>query len=349
MIDWSAGYSSSWRLFRVDPATWADAEQVSGVTSVRIERDGSGDAPTIERGSLEFDMGVGETLATGYYRLVLTASQGGAVERVDVATLLCESGTGDADRGVVPMVVTGRSVLHPASVAHLTAGSYAPMGYDGAQYAAELLRGSINAPVHVAGGASFTLDQHVVMDAGCSVLEAAWLVLKAGNRVLAIDGRGEVTVMAMPTVPALTLDHAHARLMHTGVTQGVDLSDVPNRFVAVDGNQVATATNDEPASPVSTVSRGFVSDVFDKSPKRVNGETLDAYAARRLSELSTVTETREYSREWWPDVTPFSLVRGSLASVGLDGDMRVMRQSLTCGKGIVVEEGANREVSTWQT
>lgn len=347
MIDWSAGYSSSWRLFRVDPATWADAEQVGGVTSVRVERDGSGDAPTIERGSLSFDVGVGERIATGYYRLALTATQGGATERVDVATLLCESGTGTADRGVVPMDVTGRSVLHPASTEHLTAGSYAPMGYDGARYAAELLRGSINAPVRVAEGASFTLDQHVVMDAGCSVLAAAWLVLRAGGRVLSIDGRGEVTVLPMPDEPALTLDSAKARLMHAGVTQGVDLSGVPNRYVAVDGTLVATATNDDPTSETSTVARGFVSDVVDRSPKRVNGETLDAYARRRLAELSTVTEVREYSREWWPDVAPFSIVRGSLASVGLDGDMRVMRQSLTCGNGIVVEESAEREVSAW--
>ena len=45
-----------------------------------------------------------------------------------------------------------------------------------------------------------------------------------------------------------------------------------------------------------------------------------------------------YSREWHPDVLPFSLVKAAMPEYGLDGVFEVKSQKLTCGKGIVVEE-----------
>lgn len=348
MIDWGSGYSSEWHVYRVDRTTWADAGEVGAVSSLRVERDGTGDAPSLERGSATVDIGIGESLEPGYYRFAMVARQGTASERVDVSTLLCEATSTDVDRGVAAVSVTGRSVLHPASVSHLVAGSYAPAGADGALWAASLLRDAVNAPVAVGEGASFTLDQHVVLDPGSSVLQSAWLVLRAGGRVIQVSGRGEVSIVVPPTEPALTLDRASARLVHPGVTRELDLTEVPNRYVAVSGSEVAEAVNDDPSSPTSTVSRGWTSDMVDRSPVRVGGETLAAYAARRLEEESTVPDERSYEREWWPDVLPFSMVRGTMPSVGIDGDMRVTRQSLACGRGIVVEEQASREVRSWR-
>jgi len=48
--------------------------------------------------------------------------------------------------------------------------------------------------------------------------------------------------------------------------------------------------------------------------------------------------TKTYSREWWPDVRPFSLVRAAMPAYGLDGLYEVRSQRLSCGRGIVVEE-----------
>ena len=49
-------------------------------------------------------------------------------------------------------------------------------------------------------------------------------------------------------------------------------------------------------------------------------------------------DTRTYSREWYPDVTPFSLVRASIPAYGLDGLYEVKSQRLVCARGVVVEE-----------
>lgn len=348
MITWDGGGYSvlSWRVFRVNTDTWADGSILTRVNSASVSRDVSDTPTTVERGSMSVDMAVADSFEEGYYRIVMTADQGGSTERVDVATLLFTSTSSTANRGVSEAQVSGRSVLYPASVTRLAIGSYAPKGVDGAAFCKELLDSCVNAPVTNEG--SFTLDDHVVFDIGASTLDCVWMVLNAGNHVLQIGGDGVIHIRPKPTNPSLVLDIAHARLLQPEVVHDLDYSEVPNRYIAVSGEMSAMAVNNDPESITSTVRRGWTSDIVDQSPVRTDGETLAAYAARRLEEESMVNDARSYTREWWPDVLPFSLVHGSLSSVGVEGDFRVVSQQLTCGRGIVVEERASREVYAWR-
>lgn len=341
-MDYSKGYSCEWRLYRVNPDTWADAELVSGFRSASVERDVTGDAPLVDAGSIELDGSVPD----GYYRIAMTATQGSLSERVDVATLLCCSTSGTAERGSDGVELVGRSVLWPASTRLLTRGSYAPAGVDGAQFAAQMIRECCKAPVTASG--SFTLDQHIVFDLGASYLEAVWSVLNAANWCMRMDGRGQVEILPKPTEPSLVLSNASAALLQPGIDHTLDTGDVPNRYTAIEDGSVAQAVNDDLASSTSYQSRGYWVDVVDDSPERVDGETLTAYATRRLREESTLLDERTYTRELYPGVLPFDIVRCSIPSVTLDGDMRVRSQSLECGHGIVVTEKSAKEVTTWQ-
>jgi len=289
---------------------------------------------------------VGDEPPADYYRLVLIAEQDGTWERQDVATLLYERTSGTADHGVRTLTLAGRSVLWPASVRVMPLTAYAPAGADGAQYVGRLLAACIHAPVEVAGG--FTLAANVVHEPGTTVLQAAWDVLRAGNHTMIVDGSGRVSIVPVASSPSLVLDAAGAALVRPGIKYTLDYSDVPNRYIAIDDFGSAIAVNDSPSSPTSTVARGCYVDEYDDSPVRVGGETLDAYARRRLSELSVVRMERTYRRKWWPEVYPLDVVRASLASVRLDGDLRIEPQSLQCGAGITVTERAVKEVSTWQ-
>lgn len=342
-MDWTKGYSARWRVYEVDTDTWADGGTVEGVSEVEVDRTGTGDAPLLESGKITADNADG---GERYLRVVMDAEQAGARERVDIATLLCASIAGTADYGAERVELTGRSVLYPASVRLLTAGTYAPAGANGAQWCASMLRESVQAPVEVEGG--FTLDTNVVFDIGTSYLECVWQVLDAGGYCLQISGRGVVSVRPLPTDPVLMLDSAGASLLQPQIKYDLDWSEVPNRYTAVDGSEVATVENSDPASPASVAARGYVHDVVDKSPTRVNGETLTAYAARRLEEESVIPDRRTYNREFWPEVRPYDVVRGTLASVELDGDLRIEEQTLKCGLGIVVTEKAKREVALWR-
>lgn len=345
MIDWGSGYSSTWRVYEVDPKTWADSGELSGVRSISIERDASGNAPLLESGTISLDDDISGTFRERYIRIVLVAHQQGISERVEVSTLLCGATDSTIGYGVETRSLVGRSVLWPANTRRLTPGSYVRRGSDGAEWVADILRECLSAPVVQEG--SFALDETIVFCIGDTVLEAVWAVLDAGGFCLQITGNGTVRVMPRPSTPELSLDDAGARLLRPGITRSFDLSEVPSRYIAVEGELVSIAENDNPDSPTSSVYRGYTVDMVDDTPQRRSGETLSAYCRRRLSEESTIVDERSYSREFWPGIFPLSIVRGTMSGIGLDGDMRVTRQSLTCDKGITVSERAEGEVKTW--
>ena len=344
MLDWQRSYSSTWRVYRVDPETWADGERAEGIDSITVTKDATGDAPLMESGTVTV---TNADLPRGYYRVAMVAMQDGAVERVDVATLELVRGKGTVDHGVPTDTVTARSVLYPASTLELSPSRYAPAGSDGAEYAAALLRLNCVAPVEVVG-AGFPLAGNVVPEEGESALSVAWRVCEAGGHVIRITGNGTIRVMPRPTAPAVTLDGTSASLLLPSVDYGDAYDGVPNRLTVIEGANRVTVTNEDEGSPTSRQSVGYWIDENERNPTRVGGETLDAYARRRLSELSVVRMERTYKRKWWPEVYPNDVVRASLASVRLDGDLRIERQSLECGAGITVTERAVKEVSTWR-
>ena len=344
-MDYTRPYSATWRLYRVDEDTWADSDEYEAPVSASVTRSGEGDAPEIDSGTLAFASDPAQAFEQGYYRLAMIAAQDGGHERVDIATLLLGSDGGSIERGVDSRSTTGRSVLHPAATTRLQDGENVPKGTDGAQKAASLLRSCLKAPVDVSGG--FELADHYCFDFGASVLECAWRLLKSGGFCIQTDGRGRVHIGALPVEPVLDLSRANARLLHPKVSYKLDKSDVPNRFTAKMDGAVAVAVNDDPDSEVSYAVRGYWVDEVDDSPTLLARETLQSYAERRLSELSTVQDERSYTRAW-AQASPFDIVRGSMPGVKLYGDMRIASQTYACGAGITVDEKAAREVNLWR-
>lgn len=339
MADWLGGYTATWEVRRVNADTWQDGAALSGVRSVSVEKSYDGDAPTIESGSMTID-GDG-TFDAGWYRVSMIATQDGS-ERVPIATLLFERASSRTEKSTVELTCTGRSTLQPAADVKMPTGSYAPAGIDGAAFAARLVRQCTPAPVTVDG--SFTLVDDYVFDPGCSNLEAAWRILNAAGWCMQIAGDGSILVHAKPTEPALELSRANAGLLIPGVDDDFNIVNVPNRYYAVNDDKTAVATNEDAASAASQPARGRWVDVVDTSPALIDGESLEMYANRKLAEASTVLRKFSYSREWWPDVVPNSMVRASLANEGVEGDLRVISQSIECGKGAKVSETAGMEV-----
>ena len=337
MIEWTQAYGVDWRLVEVNTETWASGNVVPHVHSITVNRDCTDDYPLLETATIELEHGV-ETFTPGYYRLEAVFYNGADKERIPMMTMLCESDSGTRNYGRIDLQVDGLSVLQPAKDRHLLVGEYVPKGSNGPQRAAEYLKRCVKVPIEIEG--SFIIDDYLVLDADISYIKAAWTILDAADWCMVIKGDGTIVMKEKPKDPVLILDHAHAKLLMPEISFEKDLSDVPNMYIAVDQGVTAIATNDNPNSITSTVSRGRIIDEIDRSPVRINGETLDAYAKRMLEKRNTIVKVKRYNREWWPDVYPFSMVRGSLSSVGLEGDMRVLTQSFKCGNGVLVSETA---------
>lgn len=338
MADWLDGYSSEWTVCYIDVDTWEPTGEVGGVVSVSITRDGTDSVPLIETGQMEL---TADGIESPWCRVYMKAKQESS-ERVPIATMLFERQSAHFEKGVRTVTARGRSVLQPVADRKMPRGSFVPAGADGAAYVVRLLRECTPAPATAYG--SFTLVDDFVFDLGCSYLEAAWQVLNASGWCMQIDGRGEISVLEKPTSASLELDKTHAGLLIPGVDDDFSIIDVPNRYYAIDDDRTAEAVNDDPASVVGYAQRGRWVDMVDTSPTLVNGESLERYAERKLAEESTVTRTYSYTREFWPDVVPFDIVSASLASNGIEGDLRVMKQELMCGAGITVSETAGMEM-----
>lgn len=351
MIDFSRTYTMRWRVVRVDESTWDDGEIVPGVISVSINKDGTDSVPLLETLSMEVSKwGDMADFEEGWYRVLLLASQGGLVERVPLMTTLLQKADETVGYGSVTSSVSGTSVLKPLEDRKNigTDYAYAPKGINGPNWVFDLIASTTPAPVRVVGE-GFKLSNNILFSPGVSYLEMIWSVLDAGKWVMMIDGDGAIEILERPKTPSMNLASANARSISSTFTRTLDYSGVCNRYYAIDRDgSMEIAKNEDPNSVLSYARRGRWVDYVDTSPNKINGETLYSYARRRLEEESTLIREYKYDREYWPDIVPFSLISASLPSEGIDGQLRVLSQSITCETGIVVSETAGVEIKEWK-
>lgn len=91
-----------------------------------------------------------------------------------------------------------------------------------------------------------------------------------------------------------------------GLTKDVDLFAIPNKVIAItQGNGstaalVSTATNTDPTSPYSTVGRGRTITYVATGVEAADQATLDAFASRRLIELTAPTASIDIQHAFVP-------------------------------------------------
>lgn len=344
MIDWAMPYTCEWRVFEVNPDTWADAGRVTGFSQLKVNADASSEL--MQTGSMTLSSPSGQQPRERYLRVAMTAESATSRERVDVCTMLWRGSSGTEDRGRDSLSLVGSSVLYPASRTILPDMYYAPKGTNGAEFAAGMLRNVLAAPVEVMED-GFTIEAPHYFGTDKRVLAGARELLDAGGYTIQITGRGIVTLTPKPTEASLAITRENARMIGKGISHKGDPTEIHNRIRVVDGNQQVTVENDDPESLSSHATRGYWDDVVERNPTRVNGETLTEYARRRLEELSVLRTTYTYSRRWVPDVHPGSIVTCGLPQ--MRGTLTVTRQTITCDKeGISMQEEAYREDALWQ-
>lgn len=216
-IDWSDSISCKWRLMRVDPATWADSEEVLGVVGASIKRDSTG--KLFESGSISIERPTGTETDDGQWvRIEVLAEQGSMIERHAVATFKLAQKDSVTRRGLSTFNYDAASVLEPAEKRTVKPGSFAARGEDGASVVAALLSECTPAPIEADG--SFALQKHVVFAKDTSKLDAALSVLEDSGWCIQVDVQGRIHIRPLPSSESLTIDMEHSKLLGTSVTIG---------------------------------------------------------------------------------------------------------------------------------
>ena len=320
-MNWNLGYSAEYYATIVDRTTWRDLEVIP-ITGGTVSR--SGDA-LVESADIETRT---QLDTEEYVRVWMDTRQNGEAAHTAVFTGLASTPTKAVNGNVNTFTFACYSVLKPAQDMLLKRGWFAPEGMPCGDIVENLLS-VLPAPVEVQSG-SPKLKQSVIAENGETNLSMALKIIKAMNWRLRIEGDGTIRVTKKPTRAAAEFNPLDNDAIEPELTISNDWYACPNVFRAICGDETAEARDDDKHSPLSTVNRKR--EIWKEENCKLNdGESITAYAIRRLKEEQKCEFTVEYSRRYNPDLKPGDLVTLRYPKQGLTGDYIIKAQSIELG------------------
>ena len=322
-MDWFRGFSAQYYCTVVDPQSWRDIRRIE-LTDGMVTKTNSNLMESADLGITELPEGI-ET----WVRVWFNAKQGddGAHEAVFTGLMSAPSVSWNGVRS--DHKVECYSVLKPASDILLPKGWYAPAGSNGARLSAELL-GAGMAPVTYADASPMLLGSIIAENNETNLSMARKIVDAIGWRIR-ISGYGEISIEPKATEPNVILDALANDCVEMEVTDTRDLFSCPNVFRASRDKLTAIARDDDPNSPLSTVSRGREIWKEETSCKLNTGESLAEYTQRRLKELQAPARVISYKRRFIPNLLPGDAVRIHYPAQNINDSFRVASQKIELG------------------
>lgn len=352
MPDWTRSMQQTFEYYRVDPDTWADTERIDNVISSNIKRDSSNDT----LGSASFT--VSEDLGELYIRTYLVTTQDRIRERTPLGTHLCQTTGEDFDGKYHSITLDAYTPLIELKE------KCPPIGYAIAKdqnimrVASNLVKENVRAPV-ISAQSSYTLPQPFVADIKDTWFSFISDLIACGYYEFYLDELGRVMFAPLQDTKSLqpiwAYNDSNSSILQPSINTDRDLYGIPNVLevtVSDNGNAFlySKVVNDDPNSPISTVTRGreVVQRITDPdiygTPTQVQ---LDDYARRTLKELSSLEYTLTYSHGYCPvrvgDCVLLNYDRAGIHNV----KAKVTRQSIRCETGCQVEETAIYTDSLW--
>ena len=319
---WSKGYSSSYYMTIVDSSTWRDLSRVD-ITNGSIDRVSTG---LLNSGSVTVtEWNRGET----YVRVYLDTRQGDSSEHIPLITGLTSVPEKQMNGVVKSYNVQIYSVLKPLEDILLPRGWYAPAGSDGAKVISELMKVT-PAPVEVTGEAP-RLSEAIIAEENETYLSMTEKILLAINWRIRLKGDGTIELTDKASSVSINFDPVNADYIEPDVSIERDWFNCPNVFRATSGNLSGIARDDDPDSPLSTVSRGREIWRNETASDFNTGETIAEYASRRLKEEQQFATTARYARRFVPDIYPSDIVYLMYPEQALQGAYVIDNQSVALG------------------
>lgn len=351
MADWLQSMQQTYEYYIVDPGTWKDVKLLDNVKSCTINRDSS--AETL--GSATID--VTESLGECYVRVYLVTVQNGVKERHPLGTFLIQTPSSSFDGKIRSVSMDAYTPLLELKENPPPLGYSLLKGSNVMDYAYRLCREHARAPVVKT---ECTTELHYDFVANT---DDTWIIyisdlIANAKYHFALDELGRILFAPKQDTaslqPVWTYTDDNSSILLPEMSLDHDLYGIPNVVEVVYSNEFDTyharAVNDDPNSPISTISRGreIVHRVTNPELSGIPTQRqVDEYAAQCLRELSSVEYTVSYSHGYCP-VRLGDCVRLNYSRAGLtDVKAKVISQSIKCTAGCQVDEKAVFTKKLW--
>lgn len=360
MPDWTASMQQTYEYYEVDPDTWEDRRKIDIVTSSSITRDVSSDTG----GSASFN--VSSDLGELYIRVYLITTQNRITEKFPLGTYLCQTTGEGFDGKVKDVTLDAYAPLLELKEKNTPLGYSLGKDVNILQSASRIVSQNVRAPVVGAEG-DYVLSYPFVANINDTWFTFISDLLASVQYTMDVDELGRIIFIPEQDTnslqPIWTYTDDNSSILQPDFDVSRDLYGIPNVLEVVytkedgiytkeDGSYIySKVTNDDPNSPISTVTRGREvmqritdPDIFG-SPTQVQ---LDDYAKQTLRNLSTIEYTLTYTHGYCPvrvgDCVLINYERAGL----INQRAKVIRQNIKCETGCQVEETAVYTLSLWR-
>ena len=357
MPNWTASMQQTFEYYEVDPATWSDLRKIDNITSASITRDIDNETG----GSATFN--VSSDLGELYIRVYLVVTQNRVTSKIALGTFLCQTTQETGDGKTKDITLDAYAPL-----LELKENS-PPLGYaiiadtthtvNVLRLATQIVSENVRAPV-VGCNSTYELNQHFVASINDSWFTFIKDLLTFAKYSLGVDELGRVIFVADQDTnslqPIFTYADNDISILQPEFSIDRDLYGVPNTLEVIytreNGSQMySKVVNDDPDSPISTISRGrtILTRITDPDIYGIPTQLqLDDYAKQTLRNLSTIEYTLTYTHGFCP-VRVGDCVLINYERVGLvNQKAKVVRQTIKCETGCQVEETAVYTKSLWR-
>ena len=351
MVDWSASMQQTFEYYIVDPNTWKDSRRIDTILSSSISRNGSSETG----GSASFQ--TTESLGECYIRIYMIIFQNGEKTKIPLGTYLAQTPSTNFDGKMTTISIDAYSTLIELKE------KLPPLGFSILKNelimsnAYRLTRENARAPIGEVTDTNKLYSNFVAHSDETWLSFISSLIAKA-NYYFEIDEMGRILFKPKQNTASLqpiwTFDDGNSSILYSDITLDKDLYGIPNVIEVVysDSSNIfySRIVNDDPNSPVSTISRGreIVKRISNPNfPGSVTQEMIDEYAKQALESVSTLQCTITYKHGYCP-VRVGDCVRFNYKNAGINNvKARVISQSIDCVPGCPVSETATFTTKMW--
>lgn len=352
MPDWTKSMQQTYEYYTVNPLTWKDEKRLNTVKKTSINRDS--EVETLGSATIDITDAVGEC----YIRVYLVTIQNGVTEKHPLGTFLVQTPSSTYTGKTRDVTMDAYTPLIELKENPPPLGFHVAKDSNIMDEAYRIVRENVRAPV-VRPNSDKKLYQDFVSTSDDTWMSFTSDLVSNAKHKFTLDEMGRILFSPKQDTaslqPVWTYDDGNSSILYSDITVNHDLYGIPNvvEVIYSSGKDYfySRVVNDDPNSPISTISRGreIVHRVTNPdlmgNPKE---NQIHEYAEMLLRELSTVEYTVSYTHAYCPvrldDCVRLNYERAGIVNV----KARVISQNIKCEPGCPVSEKAVFTSKLWR-